>query len=316
MRTCRSLWRVVAATAALTLIGCEAPLVLDRVEAQSGATTQRFDLFQATATNGDTIVVVGSGGVVITSADDGSTWNRQVLSGVPFLLDVTACPDHQFVALAARNQIWIGDSAGQTWQAAPLETFEALQALTCDPRGRLWVVGSFSTIWRSDDLGKSWVETSMDEDLHLTTIQFVDSNNAFMTGEFGVIIRTRDGGETWQNLEPLADEFYPQAAYFRDTETGWIVGLNGTIWMTVDGAQTWAMQPTGTTTPLYGIAASDAGLFVVGGFGTVLARNPAGDWSRVNHDKPIRFYLRGVLPLDDHRILAVGGAGALFVIET
>jgi photosystem II stability/assembly factor-like uncharacterized protein len=316
MKIYRNLWRTAAIAAAVALAGCEAPLVLDNVAAQRDATTQRYDLFQATATNGNAIVVVGSGGVVITSGDDGSTWSRQALTGAPFLLDVTACSDHQFVALAARNQIWIGDAAGQAWRAAPIDTFEALQAVACDPRGRIWIVGSFSTIWRSNDLGESWAETSMDEDLHLTTIQFIDENNAFMTGEFGDIIRTQDGGESWENLEPLADEFYPQAAYFRDTETGWIVGLNGTIWSTVDGGQSWSQQSTGTTAPLYGIAANEAGLFVVGGFGTVLASSPAGDWTRVDHGKPIRFYLRGVLPLDDHRLLAVGGAGALFVIET
>lgn len=312
----RSPWQSAAVLAAVMLTGCEAPLVLDHVEAQRGATTQRYDLFQATATNGNAIVVVGNGGVVVTSADNGASWKRRQLDGAPFLLDIVTCPDGEFVALAAERQIWIGDSAAQDWSARPLDTFEAMQAVTCDPRGVIWVTGSFSTIWRSADRGESWTETSMDEDLHLTTIQFVDENNAFMTGEFGVIVRTQDGGENWEFLEPLADEFYPQAAHFSDTNTGWIAGLNGTIWKTVDGGQSWSSQSTGTTAPLYGIAANGSKLFVVGGFGTVLAANPSGNWLRVDHGKPIRFYLRGVLPLDDHRILAVGGAGALVVIET
>lgn len=311
----RSPWQAIA-VAASVLAGCEAPLVLDHVEAQRGATTQRFDLFQATATNGAAIVVVGSGGVVITSDDDGATWNRQQLAGAPFLLDLTTCANQEFVALAAERQVWFGDATGRNWRVAPIDTFEAVQAITCDPRGNIWVVGSFSTIWRSEDGGETWTETSMDEDMHFTSIQFVDADNGFMTGEFGDILKTQDGGETWEYLEPLPDEFYPQAAHFSDTQIGWVAGLNGTIWHTTDGGQTWSAQPTGTTAPLYGIAANGAGLFAVGGFGTVLASNSAGEWSRVDHGKPIRFYLRGILSLDDHRILAVGGAGALFVIET
>jgi photosystem II stability/assembly factor-like uncharacterized protein len=137
-----------------------------------------------------------------------------------------------------------------------------------------------------------------------------------MTGEFGDILRSQDGGETWAYVASLPDEFYPQAAHFSDSQTGWIAGLNGTIWHTVDGGQTWTPQSTGTTAPLYGISTNGAGLFAVGGFGTVLASSPDGAWSRIDHGKPIRFYLRGILPLENDRILTVGGAGALYVIET
>ena len=251
------------------LLACEAPLVLEHVEAQRASPTQRSDLFQDVASNGDAIVVVGSRGALLRSEDEGATWQRQVLDGQPFLMDIAVCPDGQFVALAYEQQLWVGDQAGTSWRPAAMDTYETPQALTCDPRGRVWVVGSFSTILRSDDLGETWSETSLDEDLHFTSIQFVDENNAFMTGEFGVIVRTTDGGETWKNLEPLPDEFYPQAAFFKDTQQGWITGLNGTIWATVDGGATWSQQTTGTTAPLYAIAKNGAGLFAVGAFGIV-----------------------------------------------
>ncbi len=316
VRSCRSRSIVVAAIATLLITGCEAPLVLDHVEAQRGATTQRFDLFQAAAGNGNTLVVVGSAGVILTSADDGTTWQRTQVAGAPFLLDITTCTDDRFIALAAERQVWLGDADGQNWAMQPLDTFEAVQAVACDSRGNIWVVGSFSTIWKSTDDGASWTETSMDEDLHFTSIHFVDENNAFMTGEFGDVVRTQDGGETWEFLEPLPDEFYPQAAHFTDKDRGWIIGLNGTIWATDDGAQTWVRQESGTTAPLYGIAANGGQLFVVGGFGTVLSANESGRWTRVEHGQPIRFYLRGLLPLGDDRLLTAGGAGALLVIET
>ncbi|MDH3531573.1 MAG: YCF48-related protein [Gammaproteobacteria bacterium] len=308
--------RLITVLAVVGLYACEAPLVLDHVKQQRSKITQRSDLFQAAAGNSNAIVVVGNGGVLITSRDQGETWQRRVLENQPFMLDLTVCPDGQFVALAFENQLHIGDATAETWRAVAIDSAEVPQAVACDPRGRVWVVGSFSSILRSDDLGETWTSTSMDEDLHFTTVQFVDQDNAFLTGEFGVVVRTTDGGETWENLPPLPDEFYPQDAYFRDVRTGWIVGLNGMIWTTVDGGQSWSRESTGTTAPLYGITANGAGLFTVGGFGTVLTSGPTGDWTRVDHGKPIRFYLRGVLPLDDHRLLAVGGAGALFVIES
>ena len=66
----------------------------------------------------------------------------------------------------------------------------------------------------------------MDEDMHFTSIQFIDDKVGFMTGEFGDVVRTQDGGATWEFLQPLPDEFYPQAAHFENQDTGWIVGLN------------------------------------------------------------------------------------------
>lgn len=315
MRIGRSPWQAVALTSALAISGCEAPLILDHVEEQRGATTQRFDLFQATTANDNTIVVVGNAGVVLTSTDNGATWNRQQLSGAPFLLDVTTCPNNEFVALAAEREVWFADTGGSNWRSVAIDTYEYVQAIECDTNGGIWVVGSFSTIWRSDDGGASWSETSMDEDMNLTSIQFVDDAVGFVTGEFGDIFRTQDGGDTWEYMTPLPDEFYPQAAHFSDTQTGWIAGLNGTIWQTRDGGISWEQQPTDTVAPLYGIAANGTGLYAVGGFGTVLASDPSGGWNSIDHGKPIRFYLRGILSLDDHRILAVGGAGALHVIE-
>jgi len=308
--------RVITALTVLGLYACEAPLVLDHVQQQRSNITQRSDLFQAAAGNGNAIVIAGNRGVLITSRDQGVTWQRRVLEDKPFLLDLTVCPDGQFIALAYENQLHIGDAQAETWRTVAIDSADVPQAVTCDPRGRIWVVGGFSSILRSDDLGETWIATSMDEDLHYTTVQFIDRDNAFMTGEFGVVVRSSDGGETWENLAPLPDEFYPQDAYFRDPQTGWIVGLNGTVLKTDDGGLSWSRQNTGTSAPLYKIVPNGTRLFAVGGFGTILQSSGNGAWSPVQHDKPIRFYLRGALGLDENQLLTAGGAGALFVIQT
>ncbi|RMF95277.1 MAG: glycosyl hydrolase [Gammaproteobacteria bacterium] len=304
-------WLLLAAG---LLAACEAPLVLDRVREQQAKPTQRSDRLQAIASNGRVAVVVGARGVVIHSALDRLDWQRQMLPGQPFLLDVDACPDGRFVALAAEQQVWIGDAEASRWEPLALDTAETPQAAACDPRGRIWVVGSFSTILRSDDGGRSWTETSMDEDLHYNAIQFVDADTAFMTGEFGVILRSDDGGQSWTSLDPLPDEFYPQAAWFSDRDQGWIVGLQGTVWHSSDGAHSWAREPTPTDAPLYGLAEADGSLYAVGAHGTVLRRAADGRWENVAHGQPIRFYLRGALGLPDGQLLTAGGAGALATI--
>lgn len=311
----KALIRLAGALCCLLLLGCEAPLVLDGVKAQAAQPTQRSDLLQAVASNEQVIVAVGNRGVVLTSVDSGQNWQRRMLDGLPFLMDIDVCPDGRFAALSATQQVWIGSADATDWQAAALETYETPQALTCDRQGRLWVVGSFSTIWRSDDMGQSWNETSLDEDLYFTTIQFVDDQLAFMTGEFGTVARSTDGGENWEMLTPIEGEFYPQDALFLDQQNGWVVGLTGTVLRTTDGGETWVRESTQTDAPFYGIARRGEDMYLVGGFGTVLKRAADGSWKRVDHGQPIRFYLRGLKLTDDGQLVAAGGAGALLVMS-
>lgn len=311
---------VLAVSIALFLTGCEAPLVLDGVEQSKRDPIRRSDSFQSVVSNGSALLVVGDKGVVLSSTDNGASWTRAQLENSPFLMDAVVCPDKRFVALDYQHNVWFSDVTGTQWQAKKVETFEAPQAISCDSQGRLWIVGGFSSILRSDDGGDSWEESSMDEDLHFTTVQFVDADHGLLMGEFGVVARTVDGGQSWEMLEPIPDEFYPQDAWFQTMDRGWVVGLNGTVLYTEDGASTWQSQETGTKQPIYSIAANGDSLYAVGGNGLVMmCKGCIGDlsgatgWERVDHGLPIRFYLRGLVPVDDQLWIA-GGAGALHSI--
>ena len=289
---------------------CEAPLNLEGVQAQSREAILRFDNYQAAATNDDSIVVVGSAGVVVTSTDNGETWSRQILSGYPALIDVIACPDSSYAVLDFNHHIWLSNDNARTWNKKPIDSTEVPQAITCDPNNQIWVVASFSTFLTSPDQGDTWNSYSLDEDLMLTSIQFIDEQTAFVTGEFGTVLKSSDAGKTWDYMEPLPGEFYPQASYFKDAENGWVVGLRGKILHTNDGSNSWQNQATGIDVPLYGVKAGESKLFAVGDTGKLLEYDN-GNWQQLSHEFPIRFYLRAVLQLNDKSILLAGGAGAL-----
>lgn len=307
------------ALAAVLLVGCEAPLVLDGVEQEKRNAVRRSDNFQSLAYNGSTLVVVGGSGAALVSTDGGQNWVRNRLPDSPFLMTADTCPDNTFVAIDYRHNLWTAGADGTGWQAKQIDTIETPQALTCDDQGRLWIVGGFSSILRSDDQGESWMETSLDEDLHFTTVQFVDENNGLLTGEFGVVARTSDGGESWEMLEPIPDEFYPQDAWFETANRGWVVGLNGTVFYTEDGGANWQSQETGTNDPIHSISANGNSLYAVGGNGLVLVCDACisggtpSAWQVLEHGLPIRFYLRAVGKINGE-LLVGGGAGALHSI--
>ncbi len=303
-----SLKRILFLLPVLFCTACEAPLNLEGVQAQASKAILRFDNYQAVSTNDNSIVVVGSGGVVLTSIDNGDNWSRQILPEYPPLIDITACPDGSYVVLDFNNHIWLSNA--KTWIKKPIDSTEVPQAITCDQKSMIWVVASFSTFLSTQDKGDTWEAQSLDEDLMLTSLQFINETTAYATGEFGTVLKSSDGGKTWDYMESLPGEFYPQASHFIDTESGWVVGLRGKVLHTNDGANSWQLQTTGIEAPLYGVKSDASKVFAVGDTGKVLEYEDGG-WRQIKHDFPIRFYLRAVLPLDDKSILFAGGAGAL-----
>jgi photosystem II stability/assembly factor-like uncharacterized protein len=296
------------------LAGCEAPLDLAAVNAESTRPTHRADLFQAVARHGDSVVVVGGMGAVLQSADGGSSWQRTTLPDKPFLVDVAACSDGRFHAIDKTDGFWSLQPDGN-WNRQALPEMTEPQALSCDASAAVWVTGGFSTITHSDDGGASWESWSLEEDLYLTTIQFIDGQNGVVTGEFGTVLLTADGGSTWDRASDLPDSFYPQASYFTSPTAGWVVGLNGTIWTTADGGQSWQPIQNGNSAPLYGISGFGDSLLAVGENTTILHhRIGDGAWTPLEDISQSRGYLRGVAALGDGRFMVAGGSGALFAV--
>lgn len=298
----------------LALSGCEARLDLTGVNAQLARPIHRADLFQAAARHQDSVVVVGGMGVVVYSTDRGANWQRAILPGKPFLVDVATCPDGRFHAVEKTDGVWTLQSDGG-WLRQALPEMTEPQALACDPSNVLWVIGGFSTILHSADGGSSWESWSLEEDLYLTTIQFVDREHGVATGEFGTVLLTADAGATWNRASDLPDSFYPQDAWFNSPESGWVVGLSGTIWRTDDGAESWRLAESGFKTPLYGIGGFGNSLVAVGDNSSILYYR-LGDpqWSSLTEATLSRTYLRGVTALGGGDFIVAGG-GTLFAIS-
>jgi photosystem II stability/assembly factor-like uncharacterized protein len=306
--------RRVLMLASIAAVGaCESPLKLEGVEARMTAPVRRSDMFQAAATNGKALVVVGNHGLVLRSTDDGTTWTRQELTGWPALIDLAECPNGQLAALAAEGQVLVSTDDGQSWTPNAIQTEESPQGIACDHRNWLWVVGSFSTIIASADGGRTWDDKSIGDDIIFTSVQFIDGQNAVIFGEFGSNLRSTDAGETWTPGDPLPNDFYTQDALFTDVSTGWIAGLAGQILHTADGGVTWSLQKTPTLAPIYGMVVVGEGIYAVGGEGVLLRRD--GDtWVRVEHGKPVRLLLRVAQAVGNDRLLIGGAGGALHVV--
>jgi photosystem II stability/assembly factor-like uncharacterized protein len=305
---------VLALSAVAALVGCEAPLMLDKVKREQSASIHPFDQFKSVASSDSRVVVVSDAGVLLVSDHAARDWHRLQLPTKASFLNVTACPNGRFAAIDTRRTLWVSDEAGERWDAKPVDTPESLMALACDANDAIWVGASFSTLLTSPDLGESWSSTTQDEDLQFTAIQFVDDRFVVAAGEFGTLMFSDDGGQNWDRAEPIPNEFYPMGLYFADRDRGWVSGLGGTIYYTGDRGRTWQRQDSTSSAPLYGFAAAGERLFVFGDNGTLLALH-GERWQAVPELPDIAAYLIGGTALDGQRLLVAGGAGTLETID-
>jgi photosystem II stability/assembly factor-like uncharacterized protein len=301
-------FRLVSLLVLVVLAACEAPLNLEGVDRERQQSTYRFDQFQAVAASGERVVMVGSAGVVLSSSDKGQSWQRYSLEGAPSLIDVVACGDGHFVALAMGRKVWVSDPEAEEWSVIEIPTMEEVLAIECRADNSYWITGSFTTVISSTDGGANWTENSLGEDAQLTTIQFLNNEVGYAGGEFGIFLKTEDGGVTWNNIESVPGDFYPQDSFFRNENEGWVVGLSGGVFYTSDGGMSWQAQDSGTQIPLYGVGGDQDTLVAVGESGAVL-RYQNGQWQRVSYDGAVLAYLRGVVVSGDTAVI-VGGNGA------
>lgn len=306
--------RLASLSLALLLVnGCEAPLDLEAVARQNTNPIQRTDFYQAMASNQQVTLLVGNGGVVLSSDDQGESWQRQQLPTDMSLIDLDVCPDQSFIALSFDNRIWHADPTASQWTPHRLPSSEQMMTATCAPDGSWWAAGSYSTLQTSPDQGASWDDTSLEEDAILTTLQFIDEQEAVVAGEYGMLFTTRDGGQTWEPAGSLPDEFYPHASFFRSLDEGWVGGLNGFIWHTTDAGDSWQRQPSGTEAPIFGFVSGEEGLFAVGENATVLSLHGSRWVSLQTPDQPL--YLRAGRLLPNQHLLVAGGRGLLLNLE-
>lgn len=260
------------------LVGCEAELRLEGVEATLAQPVLRTDQFLAVSPSGpESIVALADNGVVLEgTANNGVlSWQRQVLAArevglpQPTFLASTDCPDGSVVALSFENEIWTLSGGG--WRAEAVDTEEQLQDVACSSDGTLWTSGAFGTLLSRPTGSTDWVDHSFYDDFTLTAMSFVPQTGAsFAVGEFGTFAKSTDSGDTWDILAPIAEDFYPLDVYFTDANTGWVSGVLGVIYATKDGGESWSKEPSETEASIYGFTEIGDRVFAFGDLGTLL----------------------------------------------
>ena len=255
------------------------------------------------------LVVVGERGHILTSSDDGATWQqaevptRAMLTGVHFHDENLGwAVGHDAVILRTKD-------GGRNWtllEWQPEDETPFLDVLFLDDT-RGFAIGAYGRFHVTDDGGDTWTEAPIgDDDFHLNHISRAGNGTLYIAAEAGNAYRSRDDGETWELLEtPYTGSFF--GALPLEDDTVLLFGLRGHLYRSEDAGESWEAIDTGTVAMLNSAARLPGGrILIVGLGGTVLSSDDGHSFRLV--PQPTRAGVQAVVMGKD-RLLLAGESG-------
>lgn len=265
------------------------------------------DVYFTDSQNG---LVVGDGGLMLTTSDGGKTWEKMEVDmrppgagqrpgggggpppgfgrgGPAPLYNIYFVDENVGFIIGGRAVILKTEDGGKTWSRKmamsdtpgrggnPRPLRANLMGIQMINETTGFIAGSENTILKTTDGGETWAGSSERARVgetrnNLEGIWFVSETTGWIIGSFGTLLQTTDGGANWTKQDPGFDNNL-FGIYFIDENTGWICGQESLILHTTDGGTTWNQQKTESIDDLHDIIFVDAMVgWAVGGYNTIL----------------------------------------------
>ena len=235
--------------------------------------------------DGDTGIVGGAPGRVLSTSDGGATWVPDKNFPSPLAVLGADVRGARAIAVGQMGTIFVRDDKN-AWKKSDSGTTERLMNVSLNSKGQAVTVGSFGTVLESTDGGASWHSMAPDWKPYLTSDQadqgiqphmsavHVGEDGAItIAGEFSLILRSADHGKTWKQLYKNSASIF--ALELRGDGAGYAVGQDGFMVRTADGGKTWTPLAGAGKAILLGVR-SDGAKVVVAGMHDMLASSDDG----------------------------------------
>lgn len=169
---------------------------------------------------------VGSNGLILSTADGGTTWGQQS-SRTTEDLSAVACVDVKTAwSVGTSGTVLATTDGGLTWEPQVVDTMETLRAVSFADKLNGCVVGDAGTVYVTRDGGRRWacIDTGMWWDLYSVTM--VDRLNGWIVGDGGLLMRTTDGGLHWTKQDSGTSSTLSVVSA-PDIAHGWVVSREG-----------------------------------------------------------------------------------------
>ena len=190
-----------------------------------------------------TVIGVGSEGMIISSADGGDTWRYQSPVPEQDLNDLAFVGDRAW-AVGNKGLVLYSSDGGATWQSLPSGLTSNLTGVHFIDNNTGWAVGEGGVIIRTTNGGGAWHTQTSGVTTALRAVRmFSDGQHGVAVGDAGTVLTTADGGAAWTPRPGTA----PVGVTLRDIAVegseAWIVGDAGVIRRSLDNGVTWMPVP-------------------------------------------------------------------------
>jgi len=265
-----------------------------------------YDIWAIDFADANDGVLVGEGGVLMTTADGGASWTLRdsgvsvdgTLNRVHYVDadTIVAAGLHSTLGPDSTGFITRSTDGGATWSASPpLERIVFADVHFSDADHGIAVGGDFSqfvpTVSRTSDGGATWDTQDLPGLGYLLAVAFTSADTGVAVGyDFGaglaMAVATSDGGTTWQPVSLTSDQVLNDVR-FSDATHGVAVGNAGVLFVTADGGATWDSRDSGSGYDLHSVSFNGDTIVVSGGDyiseGSVLFSTDGGTtWSPVS----------------------------------
>lgn len=267
--------------------------------------------------------VVGTGGLIRNSTNNGTSWAAQTsntsntLNSVHFVeapfnlaTNLSVQPKRIGWAVGAGGTILTMTNSGSTWATQTSGTSNALNSVFFVNNDAGWAVGAVGTIRNTTNGGTNWGGQTSGTTVILRGVHFSNTNNGWVVGDGGVIRNTTNGGTNW-NAQTSTTTANLNGVYFVNSQLGFAVGNAGVILRTTNGGDPWEALTSGTTQNLLAVYFADKNRgWAVGAGGTIL-RTINGGTNWTNQSSGTTQTLNGVFFTDGYMGWVAGAGGVI-----
>lgn len=191
-----------------------------------------------------TYLMIGDGGLVVKTTDDGVSWTFKTLSirANEYLSSIAFSPDNMHgVTTSNVGDIFYTSNQGETWMQTTKVVTASLKDVCYANERLVTAVGLNGTIVSSNDSGKTWGLATMEGSNHFHSISFADSIHGFISGRYGAMYRTGPDGKSWVKQDfPFGNILY--SVDHLDAKHMIVGGEASDLFLSNDSGRTWSKQ--------------------------------------------------------------------------
>ena len=212
----------------------------------------RHDLYAIACQPMQFCMVVGAGGLELTSGDNGTTWHAG-LAGSGTDLHGVACTASDLCLAAGTNGVILKSTdGGANWKGTTTATSANLFAVSCASPSLCVAVGAAGTMLESTSGGDIWTSRAPETSFNLYGVDCLAGGACWAVGDRGVVLDRTDAA-VWHSIR-TGTGLALRAVTGAGNRAYLVVGDFGTTLLTRDAGAHWRTRPMSIWEILHGIA--------------------------------------------------------------